>query len=165
MLVEPHGDTRELYHLWLTQCGFKVTAASSAAEAVAAAHLLPPDVVVVEPMVADGGVPLVQALRRERGCADTALIVLTTQASAVVRRHALEAGADAYLVKPCGVNHLGEAIASASRHRLRLVVPDAGGAPLSRDRVRRAVQRYRAIGERLQADRAVLARVGQPSAH
>ena len=80
LLVEGHADTRELYELWLTQREFAVTATASGDAALAAARAQAPDVIVVELMVPDGGVPLVRALRAEAGCRDTILIVLTTQA-------------------------------------------------------------------------------------
>jgi DNA-binding NarL/FixJ family response regulator len=108
-------------------------------------------VIVVEPMVPLGGIALIRALRHESSCPDAALVVVTTLASAAVRRHALEAGADAYLIKPCGMLTMGEAIANASRDRLRLIVPRSGGATPSRTRLRQVVRRCRAIRERLTA--------------
>ena len=107
-------------------------------------------------MVPDGGVPLVRALRSEAGCRDTILIVLTTQAETALRERALEAGADFYLVKPCGVIRLGEVMAIASRDRSRLVAPDTSGAKVPPARIRLAVRRARAIRERLASDQPAL---------
>lgn len=149
LLIEGHADSRELYDLWLTQRGFTVCATASGAAALAAARAQSPDVVVVELMVPDGGVPLVRALRAEAGCRDAIIIVLTTQADPALREHALEAGADFYLVKPCGVLRLGEVMAIASRDRSRLVAPDTCGAKPSSARIRLALKRSRAIRERL----------------
>jgi CheY-like chemotaxis protein len=151
LLIEGHTDTRELYELWLSQRAFAVTAAASGAEALVAARGCAPDLVIVELMVADGGLPLVRALRAEPGCRDTVIVVLTTQAGPVLQQRALEAGADFYLVKPCGILRLGEVMAIASRHRFRLVTPDPD-APRSMTRLRQAVRRFRAIGERLAGD-------------
>ncbi len=152
LLVEGHADTRELYELWLTQRAFAVTATASGDAALAAARAQAPDVIVVELMVPDGGVPLVRALRAEAGCRDTILIVVTTQADAALRQHALEAGADFYLVKPCGVIRLGEVMAIASRDRPRLVAPDTCDAKPPSARIRLALRRSRAIRERLASD-------------
>jgi DNA-binding response OmpR family regulator len=149
LLVEPHGDTRELYHLWLTQCGFAVTAATSGPNALAEACLIAPDVIVVEPMIAHDGVALVRALRREAACADAVLIVITTQACAAQQAAAVEAGADACLLKPCSMAHLAQAIADASRRRVWLVSPEPRRTASSRARVRQAARRCRAIRERL----------------
>ena len=152
LLIEGHADTRELYELWLTQREFAVTATASGDAALAAARAQAPDIVVVELMVPNGGVPLVRALRAETGCRDAIMIVLTTQADTALRDHALEAGADFYLVKPCGVIRLGEVMAIASRDRSRLVAPDTSGAKMPTARIRLAVRRARAIRERLASD-------------
>jgi DNA-binding response OmpR family regulator len=152
LLIEGHADTRELYELWLTQRAFAVTATASGDAALAAARAQTPDVIVAELMAPAGGVPLVRALRAEAGCRDTILIVLTTQADAPLRQRALEAGADFYLVKPCGVIRLGEVMAIASRDRPRLVAPDTSGAKPSTARIRLALRRSRAICERLASD-------------
>jgi len=156
LLIEGHADTRELYELWLTQREFAVTATASGGAGLAAARAQAPDIIVVELMVPEGGVPLVRALRSEAGCRDTILIVLTTQADTALREHALEAGADFYLVKPCGVIRLGEVMAIASRDRSRLVAPDTSGAKVPPARIRLAVRRARAIRERLASDQPAL---------
>jgi DNA-binding response OmpR family regulator len=160
LLVEPHGDTRELYHLWLTQRGFAVTVAISGDDTVAVARAVAPDVVVVEPRLERGGVALIGALRTEPSCDDAVIVVLTTQADRSARDHAVEAGADAYLVKPCGMSQLAEAISSASRHRLDLLARIPSGLKPSRTRVRQAVQRCRAIRERLVGSAAAHTAVG-----
>ena len=154
LLIEGHADTRELYELWLTQRAFTVTATASGDAGLAAARAKAPDVIVAELMVPDGGVSMVRALRAEAGCRDTIMIVLTTQAGGAIRRHALEAGADSYLVKPCGVLRLGEVMAVASRQRSRLVAPETFGAKSSSARLRQAVKRSLAIRERLMLDAA-----------
>ena len=152
LLVEGHADTRDLYELWLTQRAFAVTATASGDVALAAVRAQAPDVIVVELMAPDGGVPLVRALRAEAGCRDAIMIVVTTQVDPALRERALEAGADFYLVKPCGVLRLGEVIAIASRDRARLVAPETAGAKPSSARIRLALRRSRAIRERLASD-------------
>jgi DNA-binding response OmpR family regulator len=149
LLIEPHADTRELYHLWLTQCGFVVTVAASCVDAGAAARRTGADVVVIEPMFEPDWVALIRALRADPICADAVVIVLTTRTDGAVRRQAVDAGADAYLTKPCGVGQLAEAIATASLERLRLVAPEPCRMTPSPLRLRQAVQRCRAIRERL----------------
>ena len=152
LLVEPHGDTRELYHLWLAQCGFRVTVATSGDHSVAVARLATPDVVVIEPMIERGGVSLIRALRTEPVCADAVIVVVTTQADRSSRHQAIEAGADAYVVKPCGVSQLADAIGSASSDRLRFLSPVTDRLEPSPARFRQALQRCQAIRERLVAD-------------
>ena len=152
LLLEPHPDTRELAPLWLTCSAFSVSNATSGQDAVAVARAIRPDVILLEPIVSRGGVTLVRALRNEPACADAVLVVVTTEARGAQRRQALEAGADAYLIKPCSVKDLGEAIAVASYQRLRLIAPDPHGLTPPRARLRDAVQRCRAIRERLTPD-------------
>ena len=160
LLIEPHGDTRELYHLWLTQCGFAVTVASSGGHAAADARSTGADVIVIEPMFEPDWVALIRALRAEPAYADAVVIVLTTQTDGAVRRQAVEAGADAYLTKPCGVTQLADAIATASLDRLRLLAPERSRIGSSRLRLRRAVQRCRAIRERLACEPAMTRAAG-----
>jgi DNA-binding response OmpR family regulator len=154
LLIEGHADTRDLYELWLTQRAFTVSATASGDAGLLAARTHAPDVVVVELMVPNGGVALIRALRAEAGCRDAIVIVLTTQADTALREHALEAGADYYLVKPCGILRLGQVMAIASRDRSRLVAPETYGAKPSSERVRAVLRRLRAIRERLAPDRS-----------
>lgn len=147
LLIDEHQDTCELYSLWLTQCGFVVDVAASAAAALASARAVAPDVVVFELMVPGGGVPFVQALRAEPALAAAVLVVLTTQARDRIREATISAGADAYLVKPCGVPRLAETMLVASRTRLA-GVPARGHIP---DR-QLAANLSAAIAERLDRD-------------
>jgi DNA-binding response OmpR family regulator len=155
LIIEEHADTRELYELWLSQRGFAVCATASGQDGLAAARAHAPDLVIVELMVPDGGVALIRAVRGEAACRDTIIVVLTTQADSALREHALEAGADFYLVKPCGVVRLGEVMVIASRDRSRLIAPEISGAKRPKSRLRLAIQRSRAIRERLASDAAV----------
>ncbi len=146
LLVESHADTRELYGLWLTECGFDVTVAGSAEDALAAARAAGPDVVVAELMVPGGGVAMVEALRAEPALDDAVLIVLTTQTRPTMRQASLAAGADAFVVKPCGAPRLAECMLAASRDRLaRPMAIDGDGAA---DR-RLAADLFAAIAERV----------------
>ena len=145
LLVDAHADTRALYSVWLTQHAFSVRVAESGDEAVAIARAEALDVIVTEMMVPDGGPPLVRRLRAVPAAADAVLLVLTTQTAAMLREQALEAGADSYLVKPCGAPRLGEAMVSASRARFRSAIP----TELRQDAVLRAAQRAFAIRERM----------------
>ena len=149
LVIDAHADTCELYELWLGQRAFTVTAAASGGEGLASARARTPDVLVVELMVPNGGVPLIRSLRAEAGCRDAVVLVLTTQASDALRARALEAGADVYLVKPLALVRLGEMMAVASRERSRLIAPEAPDGKLPSARLRQSVRRSRAIRERL----------------
>lgn len=145
LLADAHADTREFYAVWLTQRGFRVSAASSASEALELATAESPDVIVAELMLPGGGPELVRRLRANPATADAVLIVLTTQTATVQREQAIAAGADSYLVKPCGAPRLGDAMATASRVRFREAAP----TERRQDAVLRAAQRSFAIRERV----------------
>jgi DNA-binding response OmpR family regulator len=144
LLIEEHEDTCELYSMWLTQCGFVVDVAASATDALASVRAAAPDIVVLELMVPGGGVSFVRALRAEPGLDAAVLIVLTTQAGDQTCRATLSAGADAFLVKPCGVPRLAERMLAAARDRLAGAL--AVGTGVERDR---ASHLSAAIAERL----------------
>lgn len=122
-----------------------VKAAASGADAVALAHEEAPDVIVAEMMLPDGGPSLVRRLRADPATADAVLIVVTTQDATLLRDQAIEAGADSYLVKPCGALRLAEAMAIASRARFQGAMP----SQLHHDAVMRAALRSLAIRERV----------------
>jgi DNA-binding response OmpR family regulator len=145
LLADAHADTRELYAVWLTQRGFVVSTAASAHQVAALASTESPDVIVTELMLPGGGPALVRSLRTHAATADAVVIVLTTQTAGPLREQALAAGADCYLVKPCGAPRLGDAMVSASRTRFREAVPSEH----RQDAVLRAAQRAFAIRERV----------------
>ncbi|MEO5821728.1 MAG: response regulator [Vicinamibacteraceae bacterium] len=147
LLIEEHADTCELYSMWLTQCGFIVEVAGTAMAGLASARAAVPDVVVVELMVPGGGVSLLHEIRAVPALQSAVLVVLTTQARDQTRRDSLAAGADAYLVKPCGVPMLAEAMLAASRGRLA-GGPASGGTATRQ----RAADLSEAIAERLVRD-------------
>jgi CheY-like chemotaxis protein len=67
----------------------------------------------------------IRSLRGDAVCADTVVIVLTTQTNSSLRRHAIEAGADDYLLKPCSVVDL----ARGDQHGQRVARPFGGARP------------------------------------
>jgi CheY-like chemotaxis protein len=160
LLLEPHPDTRELYALWLTYAAFSVSHATGGADAVTLARALQPDVILLEPFVPGGGMALVRTLRNEPACADAVLVVVTTDANAVHRCDALEAGADAYLVKPCSLRDVAQAIADACDQRLLLIGPGMQRLTPPPTRLWNAVQRCRAIHERFTTDDASATLIG-----
>lgn len=63
LLVNGHGDTREIYQTLLTRHGFRVLLSASGRDAVPLVRATPPDVIVMEhPAVVDGGQELLEAL-------------------------------------------------------------------------------------------------------
>ena len=85
----------------LTRGGYRVDHVMTGGEALARAH---PDVVLLDLELPDGDG--VQVCRRLRERSTTAIIVVTAHGEEIDRVHALDAGADDYMVKPFGLAEL-----------------------------------------------------------
>jgi PAS domain S-box-containing protein len=115
MLVEDEPDTREFLTRLLTQHGAVVTAASSAAEAIAQFERERPDI-----LISDIGLPevdgydLIQQIRQGAAprSATVPAIALTAYARAEDRRRALLSGFQRHLAKPIEPSELLTALAS-----------------------------------------------------
>jgi two-component system chemotaxis response regulator CheY len=151
LLADAHGDTRALYETWLVQRGFSVIHAASADDMLQRVRGAAPDVIVTELMLPGGGTHVIDQLRADPVTRDAVVIVLTTQNAIALRDRAIEAGADLYLVKPCGAARLGDVMASASRARFERLAPRVDG---DRAALLRAAQRTFAIRERVRAGAA-----------
>ena len=133
-----------MYEMWLTQRGFSVIHAASADDLLTLSHVHSPDVVVLEVMLPGGGPATVSRLRADPVTSDAVVVVLTSQNVAALRDESIDAGADIYVVKPCGAARLGEIMVSVSRARFERAAIRPGG----RDALLRAAQRTFAIRER-----------------
>jgi signal transduction histidine kinase len=115
LVIEDHEDTRESLHLLLTLDGHAVTAVPDGIQGIEYALTNRPEIVIV-----DLGLPAVdgfQVARRLRANADAyypRLVALTGYGQPEDRRRALEAGFDAYLVKPASPEALRATIAIQS---------------------------------------------------
>ena len=107
LLVEPHADTRELYHLGLTAAGFDVRTADDAASATVAFASHAPTIVVSEMRL-----PGRSDLLARAGVAGVAVIALTTNP---LDHHAvLGPAVVAVLIKPCLPDEIAAAIRQAA---------------------------------------------------
>jgi two-component system cell cycle response regulator DivK len=110
LLVQPEGDSLELYSEYLAALGHTCIPATNVTDALAAASAA--DVVVTGillPGSADG-IELVTALRANRSTRRVPIIVLTACAFEAERRRAEAAGCDAFLAKPCLPSELHDEI-------------------------------------------------------
>ena len=151
LLADAHGDTRALYETWLLQHGFGVIQAATADETLEQAHTHAPDVIVTELMLPGGGPHVLDRLRADAATRDVVLIVLTTQNAVALREQSIDAGADIYLIKPCGAPRLGDVMASVSRARFERLAPRVDS---DRSAFLRAAQRTFAIRERIHVGEA-----------
>ena len=100
VIVEPHGDTRELYAEYLQMRGFIVVAVEMPLYALA--HTKNADAIVTGlaiPAITDGIRFITQI--RKNNAAHTPILVVTAHAFEADRQQALAAGADVFLAKPC----------------------------------------------------------------
>ena len=114
LVVDDDPDSRDLVHRLLSDCGAIVTAAASAAEALAAAHNQQPDI-----LISDIGMPEVdgyQLLRSLRTNIESRFpaIALTAFARSEDRTRALLAGYVAHVSKPVEAAELIATVAAVS---------------------------------------------------
>ena len=104
LIVDDDAPTLRLYRLLLEQAGLRVLEAGNGLEALRIAveqrpHLLVTDVRL--PLVS--GLEVIRRIRSQPELYLTAIVVITAAATSDNERLSLDAGADAYLVKPVPV--------------------------------------------------------------
>lgn len=105
VLIEDDEGLRDALSLVLRARGYRVAAAASAGEATGLLEADAPDAVVADLGLPDSSGPrLVAALRS--AAPGARLVVLTGQEGESLRRGCLDAGADAFVVKPTGAAEL-----------------------------------------------------------
>jgi two-component system, OmpR family, phosphate regulon response regulator OmpR len=100
LVVEDDARLRDRLARFLTNEGFRVTAAQDAAEARARMRGISPDLLVLDVMMpGESGLDLTRALREEQGN-EPPVLMLTARGAPEDRIVGFEAGADDYLPKP-----------------------------------------------------------------
>jgi two-component system phosphate regulon response regulator OmpR len=100
LVVEDNERLRDRLSRYLTEKGFRVTAASDAAEARRKLSFVNPDLMVLDVMMpGETGLELVDSLRRVEG-STLPVLLLTARGAPEDRIAGFEAGADDYLGKP-----------------------------------------------------------------
>ena len=100
--MDDTADVRELYSEYLTARGFRVATAADGDSGIAAALRYHPDVIVMDlamPWV--DGITATRRLKADPRTRNVPVIVLTGYAYRAIDQGALEAGAAAFLTKPC----------------------------------------------------------------
>lgn len=101
-LVDNHHDSLELYDVALSRAGFQTLTAVSGEEALARVPAIAPDIVVTDVALPGmSGLELVERLRADEDTQDIGIVVVTAHACASDERHAVAAGCDTFLIKPC----------------------------------------------------------------
>ena len=111
LYVDDNEDTRQLMHLLLTQAGYEVRTAESAARALEQAKREQFEIYILDNRMPDmSGVELLRRIREFDF--DTPVIFYSAAAYEEDRRRAIEAGAEDYILKPA---ELGGLLAVVSR--------------------------------------------------
>jgi two-component system, cell cycle response regulator DivK len=118
LIADDTFDTRELYEVYLTGQGFVVKTVTDGEAAVEVATAIVPDVIVMDiSMPRLDGVAATRLLKEHPRTRHVPVVIWTAYPHKAIQRGALEAGADAFMVKPCLPeeleNHLRSLIPSA----------------------------------------------------
>ncbi|PYQ54737.1 MAG: hypothetical protein DMF78_04645 [Acidobacteria bacterium] len=151
LLVDDIEDCRDVYGQFLAHAGYRVVEAADGREALAKAISLRPDVIVMDLWMPHlDGWESIRRLKASPATADIPVLVLTGDAYAQARQEAVDAGCQAYLVKPCLPMDVAAQVG-------RLLADTRGGA--SDGRVHVLSERRAASRRRSESAGAVLAAV------
>jgi len=102
LIVDDTADVREMYGEYFTARGFRVTTARDGEAGIATATHQPPDVIVMDlSMPRIDGITAIRHLKADARTRNVPVILLTGYPYRAIEDGALEAGADAFMTKPC----------------------------------------------------------------
>lgn len=128
LVVDDEPDITALVAYHLAKAGYRVSTASSGAEALKAASEEKPDVVVLDLMLPGlSGYDVLAELRSREETRDVGVILLTARREEVDRIRGLSLGADDYLTKPFSPQELTLRVAAVLR-RLQSPAVAAGNS-------------------------------------
>lgn len=119
LIVEDHADIRRLIRWALEFDGFQMHEAANGTLGLQMAHVLKPDVLIVDRMMPGeiDGLQLVTQLRANPSTAASGILMLSARAQAADREAALQAGADAFMAKPFSPIALATEVAAVLKRR------------------------------------------------
>ncbi|MGI5819139.1 MAG: response regulator transcription factor [Armatimonadota bacterium] len=115
LVVEDDDSTRKMIKTALTQNGFDVVDASTAADAIEAMGREHPDVVLLDLILPDGDG--VQVCKEVRQYSEVSIIMVTAKRDLTDRLAGLNAGADDYVTKPLAIGELVARVNSLLRRK------------------------------------------------
>jgi CheY-like chemotaxis protein len=102
LIVDDTADVREMYGEYFTARGFRVATARDGEAGIASATQHLPDVIVMDlSMPRLDGIAAIRYLKADARTRKVPVILLTGYPFKAIDEGALEAGADAFLTKPC----------------------------------------------------------------
>jgi two-component system KDP operon response regulator KdpE len=140
LVVDDEPAIRRLLRTSLTAEGYRVSEASTGAEAIAQVGTETPDVVLLDLGLPDiDGLDVIRTLRARSA---VPIVVVSAREDERGKVTALDLGADDYVTKPFGIPELVARLRAALRHRLAQegAAPIFTSGPLSVDLVRRIVK-------------------------
>ncbi len=113
LIVDDFADNREMYTQFLEFSGFRVAEAQNGHEALAQAFQLTPDLIVMDLSLPGlDGWEATRRLKADDRTRGIPIIALTGHALAGHSKGAMDAGCDAFIIKPCLPERLMEEIKS-----------------------------------------------------
>jgi CheY-like chemotaxis protein len=132
LVVDDHADNRDVAVQALGLAGFRVEAAADGAECLRKAARLRPVVIVMDlEMPHMDGWEATAALKASPELRDICVIVVSAHAMATDRARAMEAGCDAFLVKPVDPAVLVAAVTAAVAKATRKPGEPGAAAPVA----------------------------------
>lgn len=111
LIVEDHGDTREVLEHQLEFLGYEATIAQNGVEAVELAESERPDLIIMDIMMPKmNGLEATYQIRKNPKTRSIPILAATAKAMPGDREQCVIAGFDGYLAKPFTYVELGEAI-------------------------------------------------------
>jgi two-component system cell cycle response regulator DivK len=111
LLVDDEADNREVYAQYLTYSGCRVETAADGEEALAKVADLQPRVIIMDMALPRlDGWEATRRLKADPATRHIPVLALSAHVLPELKRKALEAGVDAYLIKPLAPGDLLEAI-------------------------------------------------------
>lgn len=108
LVVERDPQVRELESYFLNEAGFGVEFAADGIAALETARTIRPDIIITEVLVPKmDGLALCRAVKKDPSTAATVVLVFSILA---VKSRAMEAGADAFLMKPLAEKRLVDTV-------------------------------------------------------
>ena len=127
LVIDDEADLTTILGRFLRDAGFDVRTATSGREGLQQAITMQPDAIILDVMMPDmDGYQVCRQLRRDPRTARTRILILTARGQPVDEKTALQAGADAYLIKPIKSQDLVDSVQRMLDDRGRV------GPPLGR---------------------------------
>lgn len=113
LIIENHEDTRRMLSFLLTNWNYRVAEAADGEQGLRLAEQCLPELILTDAMLPLlDGLAIVGEVRRRARLKEVPIVFLSGRAEPSFRESAIRAGADEYLVKPLGLQHLETALAA-----------------------------------------------------